>query len=143
MPIAKLSQKINQPVETVFQTVTDVTSFPQWNPTTRTARRLTQEPTGNGTRFEMSITGFGKQELIIEEYQENKQVRLVPVSNMFDGGHRFVFYAEGNATRIEHELEMNAKGLFKLLTPLMGLMSGKNLRDTALALETHLHKQSS
>ena len=138
MPLARVSQVINRPVEAVFQAVTDVSRFPQWNPTTKSARRLSQGAIGNGTRFEMSITGFGKQELVLEEYRVNQQVRLVPVSNLIGGGHRFIFTAEGDKTRIDHELEMVPKGVFRLLSPLMGMMSRKNLRDTAAALETYL-----
>ena len=142
MPLARLSQTINRPVEQVFQTVTDITAFPKWNPTTKSARRLTPGKMGNGTRFEMSITGFGKQELILEEYQENRQVRLVPVSNLIGGGHRFMFTTDGDGTRIDHELEMVPKGVFKVFSPLMGMMSRRNLRDTAAALETYLQNRN-
>jgi ligand-binding SRPBCC domain-containing protein len=141
MAIAKLSQTINKPVQEVFATVTTVTNFPQWNPTTKSARKLTDGEVGNGTKFEMSIRGFGKQELVLEEYERNKQVRLIPISSMIHGGHRFIFMAEGDKTRIDHELEMKPKGLFKLFGPLMGVMARKNLSDTAKALQEYLEGQ--
>jgi hypothetical protein len=39
---------------------------------------------------------------------------------------------------VYHELEMQPKGIFRLLTPMMGVIGRKNLRDTANALQAHL-----
>ncbi len=55
-----------------------------------------------------------------------------------EGGHRFSFTADGADTRIDHELEMRPKGLFRLFAPMMGMIGRKNLRDTADALQRHL-----
>ncbi len=54
-----------------------------------------------------------------------------------EGGHRFSFTAQGNGTRIDHELVMLAKGWFRLFSPLMAMIGRKNLRDTANALQRH------
>ena len=56
------------------------------------------------------------------------------------GGHRFLFTAQGSATRIDHELEMTPKGLFKIFSPLMGMIGAKNLRGTAAALQRYLER---
>ena len=141
MPVAKLSQRINIPVQEVFQTVTDLRTFPKWNPTTKFVRKLTEDDIGAATRFEMAIKGFGKQELVLEEYEKNKQVRLVPISKMIGGGHRFIFTSEGDQTRIDHQLEMSPKGFFKLFAPMMGSMSRKNLSNTANALQSYLENK--
>ena len=58
------------------------------------------------------------------------------------GGHRFLLTAEGARTRVDHELEMTPKGLFKLFAPLMGVMGGRNLRDTADALQSYLERSA-
>jgi uncharacterized protein YndB with AHSA1/START domain len=44
----------------------------------------------------------------------------------------------GDATRIDHELEMRPKGAFVLLAPMMGAIGRKNLKDTSRALQTHV-----
>jgi len=41
---------------------------------------------------------------------------------------------------MDHELEMTPKGVFKFFSPLMGMVGGKNLRDTANALQTYLER---
>jgi uncharacterized protein YndB with AHSA1/START domain len=140
MAIVKLSQVIHKPVEEVFRTVVDVASFPKWNPTTPGARKLTSGEVGEGTRFELEIRGFGKVLQELREFERNKRVRLVPDIRFLTGGHRFIFTAEGDRTRIDHELEMTPKGVFWIFAPLMGMMGRKNLRGTANALQAYLER---
>ena len=140
MAVVKRTQVINKPVDVVFQAVVDVANFPKWNPTTPSARKLSAGEIGDGTRFELEIRGFGKVEQQLREFERNRRVRLVPSFKLLTGGHRFIFTAEGTKTRIDHELEMTPKGVFKIFTPLMGMMGKKNLRDTAHALQRYLER---
>ena len=140
MAILKLTQVIHKPVEEVFHTVIDVANFPKWNLTTPGARKLKPGETGEGTQFEMEIKGFGKTLQSLEEFKLNKQVRLVPHIKLLAGGHRFIFTAEGDRTRIDHELEMTPKGMFKIFAPIMGMIGRKNLRTTANALQNYLER---
>ena len=140
MAVVTRTQVINKPVDVVFQTVVDVANFPKWNPTTPSARKLSAGEIGNGTRFELEIKGFGKVEQELREFERDKRVRLVPSFKLLTGGHRFVFTADGVKTRIDHELEMTPRGVFKVFIPLMGVMGKKNLRDTANALQSYLER---
>ena len=140
MAVAKLTQVINKPVDVVFETVVDVASFPKWNPSTPRARKLSNGEIGNGTRFELEIRGLGKVPQELREFERNKRVRLVPSMKMISGGHRFVFTAQGATTRIDHELEMTPKGIFKIFTPLIGMMGKKNLGDLANSLQKYLER---
>jgi uncharacterized protein YndB with AHSA1/START domain len=141
MAIIKRSQIIHKPVDQVFRTVVDVSNFPKWNPTTPGARKLSSGETGEGTRFELQIKGFGKVLQELQEFERNKRVRIVPSIRFLTGGHRFVFTAEGDSTRIDHELEMTPKGFFRIFTPMIGMMGRKNLRDTANALQAYLERR--
>jgi len=138
--VQKLTQVIRKPVEEVFGTVIDVANFPRWNPTTPSARKLTAGATGEGTQFELEIKGFGKVLQELQEFRPNQQVRIVPHFKVLTGGHRFIFTADRNGTRVDHELEMTPKGVFKIFIPLMGMMGKKNLRDTANALQRYLER---
>jgi len=138
--VRKLTQVIRKPVEEVFGTVIDVANFPRWNPTTPSARKLTAGATGEGTQFELEIKGFGKVLQELQEFRPNQQVRIVPHFKVLTGGHRFIFTADRNGTRVDHELEMTPKGVFKIFIPLMGMMGKKNLRDTANALQRYLER---
>ena len=140
MAVITCTQVINKPVDVVFQTVVDVASFPNWNRNTPSARKLSNGEIGNGTRFELELRGLGKVQHELREFDRNKQVRLVPSFKILSGGHRFIFTAEGAKTRIDHELEMSPKGVFKIFTPLIGIVGKKNLRDTANALQRYLER---
>ena len=140
MAILRLAQVIARPLEQVFDTVVDVANFPQWNPTTRSARKLTDGPVGNGTMFELEIRGFGKVQQELQEFERNRSVRLVPHTKILAGGHRFRFKAVGTDTRIDHELEMIPKGIFRVFSVFMPMIGKKNLRDTAAALKAHLER---
>ena len=74
----------------------------------------------------------------MQELEPNQRARIVPHMKTLEGGHRFHFTAQGDETRIDHELEMHPKGLFRVLLPIIGLIGRKNLRDTANALQRHL-----
>jgi len=140
MAVVKRTQVINKPVDLVFQTVIDVANFPNWNPSTPSARKLSNGEIGNGTRFELEIRGLGKVQQELREFDRNRQVRLVPILKLLTGGHRFVFTADGTKTRIDHELEMTPKGVFKIFIPLMSMMGKKNLSDLANALQRYLER---
>jgi uncharacterized protein YndB with AHSA1/START domain len=140
MAVIKRIQVIDKPVEQVFETVVNVANFPKWNPTTPSARKLSPGEIGEGTRFELEIRGFGKVPQELREFEKNKRVRLVPSMRFLSGGHRFLFTAQGAATRIDHELEMTPKGLFKIFSPFMGMIGAKNLRETAAALQRYLER---
>ena len=140
MAVQRLTQVIRKPVEEVFRTVIDVANFPRWTPTTPSARKLTAGATGEGTQFELEIKGFGKVLQELQEFRPNQQVRIVPHFKVLTGGHRFIFTADPNGTRVDHELEMTPKGVFKIFIPIMGMMGKKNLRDTANALQRYLER---
>lgn len=138
MSTSKLTQTIDRPVADVFATVTDLTTYPEWNPTTASATKLTEGDLKNGTRFELSVRGLGKQEMELTEFEQNKRVRLEPRSKMFGGGHRFTFDDNGDKTTVHHELQMDAKGIFILMSPFMRIMASRNLKKTASSLKRHL-----
>src|SRR5436190_24306730 len=106
MAMMKLTQHISRSVHDVFAVITDVANFPRWNPTTKSARKVSEGITGEGTEFELEISGFGKTRQSLQEFALDKQVKLVPHMKTVTGCHRFILTAEGEGTRIDHELEM-------------------------------------
>jgi uncharacterized protein YndB with AHSA1/START domain len=138
MALITRTQVIERPVDEVFAAVADAGNFAAWNPTIKASRRLDVGEVGNGSRFEWQLRGFGK---VIQEFQEfrrNEQLRIVPQLKSISGGHRFLFTRQGDTTRIDHELEMVPKGIFRLFAPMIARTGQRNLRDTAAALEAHL-----
>jgi Polyketide cyclase / dehydrase and lipid transport len=140
MTMITRSQTISATIDDVFDTIVDGGSFAAWNPTIRSSRRLDSGEVSNGTRFEWDLRGFGKVVQELQEFERPNQVRIVPHIKQLAGGHRFRLTEEGDATRVDHELEMRPKGAFLLFAPMMGMIGRKNLRDTANALRAHIEK---
>ena len=141
MTLITRTQVIDRPGEEVFATVVDAGDYAAWNPTVKASRRVSEGEIGEGSRFEWELRGFGK---VIQEFQEfkrNEQVRIVPQLKSLAGGHRFRFAAEGDATRVDHELELVPKGIFRLFAPLMARTARNNLRETAEALQRRVERR--
>ena len=131
------TQVINKPVEEVFDLLADAGSYAEWNPTIRSSRWLDDPPHGNGARFEWGLRGLGKVVQELGEFEPLVQLRIVTDLKPVKGGHRFHLTANGDATRIDHELEVTPRGIFRLLGPMLVRNGRKSLRDTANAISTH------
>ena len=138
MPILKLSQVIERPIADVCNAIADVGNSAQWNPTVAASRKLDDGEPHEGTRFEMSVKGFGNVPQTLEEFERDRSARYVPHFRVMSGGHRFRLTAQGTTTTVDHELEMRPCGIFVLMTPFMGMMGRKNLAATADALKQYI-----
>jgi hypothetical protein len=140
MALITRTQFIKKTVDEVFAVVVDGASWADWNPTVRASRRLDGGPIGNGARFEWDLRGVGKVVQEFQEFEPNTRVRFVTHVKTLGGGHLFCFSTQGEGTRIDHEVEIRPKGVFRLFAPMMGLIGRKDLRDTAAALQAHLER---
>jgi len=138
----RLSQVIDRPADDVFDVIVDLESFPRWNPTTKSARKLSPGEPGEGTTFELAIRGFGKTVQELRGFERDRRVTLVPHFSALSGGHTFVLTPEGGGTRVDHELEMNPRGAWRVMGPLMPFLGRRNLRKTADALKAWLERAS-
>jgi len=129
-------------VEKVFQTIIEIENFPKWNPTTPVTKKISAGEAKEGSEFEMKVRGFGMVKQTLEEFDRDKQVKIVPHIKMLGGGHRFIFKnLGGNETQIDHEMIMIPKGIFKLFSPMMKKMGEKNVTALADALQKYLENK--
>ena len=134
-----MSQTIRSPVDRVFETAVRLDEFPTWSPRNPWAKKLTDGEIGEGTRFRMGIKGFGKITNELREFERNKRVTVAPLTSRLEGGHRWLFTDLGSGeTRIDHELELDPKGFFKLMKPMLRANGKKTVEETAAALKAHL-----
>src|SRR6266481_5464592 len=130
--IYKKTQVIKAPVEKVFKTIIEIENFPKWNPTTAVTRKISGGEAKEGSEFEMKVRGFGMVKQTLEEFDRNRQVKIVPHIKMLEGGHRFIFKKiNENETQVDHEMIMIPKGIFKLFSPMMKKMGEKNVNALA------------
>jgi uncharacterized protein YndB with AHSA1/START domain len=130
-----LTQTIDRPAAAVFAAIVDLESFPRWNPTTKSARKLSPGEVGEGTRFELAIRGFGRTVQELRGFERDRRVTLVPHIKALGGGHTFVLTPEDGTTRIDHQLEMIPKGAMRLFGPFVVILGRRNLTKTATALK--------
>src|SRR5437867_5857551 len=130
----QLTPPIQRPVEDVFGTLIAAGDFATWNPTIKASRQLTPGDPGDGSQFEWDLRGFGTVRQELREFERDRRLRLMPLMKSLSGGHRFILTDLGQETRVDHEIEMTPRGLFKLFSPIMGMIGRKNLNDTANAL---------
>jgi uncharacterized protein YndB with AHSA1/START domain len=130
------TQVINKPVEEVFDVLADLGSWAKWNSTIRSSRWVDDPPHGNGARFEWGLRGLGKVVQELQEFEPHVQLRILTNLKPVKGGHRMRLTSNGDATRIDHELEINPKGIFRLFGPMLVMNGRRNLRDTANAIDT-------
>jgi uncharacterized protein YndB with AHSA1/START domain len=142
--VLTLSQLIDRPVTEVFEAIVDVESFPSWNPTTKSAKRLSPGETGEGTRFELTIRGFGRTVQELQGFERDRRVTLVPHIQALSGGHTFVLSPESDGrTRVDHQLEMTPRGPWKVFGPIVAMVGRRNLQQTASALKDWLERPGS
>jgi uncharacterized protein YndB with AHSA1/START domain len=134
-----MSATIRSPVDRVFETAVQLDEFPSWSPRNPWAKKLTDGEIGEGSRFEMGIKGSGKITNELRDFERNQRVMVVPLTNMLEGGHRWLFTDLGNGeTRIDHELELDPKGVFRLMKAMSRANGKKTVKETAAALKAHL-----
>ena len=137
MAVITRTQVINKPVKEVFDLLADAGSYAKWNATIRSSRWLDGQPHGNGARFEWGLRGLGMVVQELGEFEPPVQLRIVTDLKPVKGGHRFRLTANGDATRIDHELEITPNGIFRLFAPMLIMNGRKNVRDTANAINSH------
>ena len=137
MAVLTRTQVINKPVDEVFSVLADAGNWAEWNPTIRSSRWLDNQSPGNGAQFEWGLRGLGKVVQELGEFKPNAQLRVVTDLKPVKGGHRFRLTVTGDATRIDHELEIIPRGIYRLFAPMLVMNGRKNLRDTANAIQTH------
>jgi hypothetical protein len=75
----------------------------------------------------------------LREFEPNRRVMVAPITRILSGGHRWLFTdLGGDTTRIDHELELDAHGIFLPMQPLLRANGKKTIRVTAAALARHL-----
>ena len=122
---------INRPVETVFDFVADARNELRYNPLMLRAEKTSDGPIGLGTRFRTEITSMGRTtEWFIEitGHERPRQLTSSTHSSAVDIQGTLTFDPIGVGTRLRWSWELKPRGVFKLMTPLIGRM-GQRLEE--------------
>jgi uncharacterized membrane protein len=123
MPHAEESITINRPVSVVFNFVLDGTNNALWRPAVLDIERVSGKPSGAGAVFKQGLKGPGGRRVAgdyeIVECQPDVLIRFQVIAGPARPTGIYRFEAVGNATRVTFALNLEAKGLTRLISPMI------------------------
>lgn len=144
MPHAEESILINRPANIVFNFVLDGMNNPLWRPAVLDIERVPGKPSGAGAVFKQGLKGPGGRRIEgdyeIVECQPDELIRFQVIAGPARPTGVYRFEASGNATRVTFALNLDAKGLTRLISPMIAsTMKGEvaTLSNLKAYLESH------
>lgn len=124
MPHAEETILINRPTSAVFDFVLDGTNNPLWRPAVLDIERVPGKPADVGAVFKQGLKGPGGRRIEgdyeIVECRPNELIAFQVISGPARPTGMYRFEAVGNATRVTFALHLDAKGLTRLISPMIG-----------------------
>ena len=132
---------IQAPVERVFDTVADSRREPSFNPAMTTVELLTPEPIGLGTKFRARMGKAGMEMLVeLTEFDRPRRVGSRTTSSMMETEGTLTCTSEAGGTRLSWNWQVQPKGRFRALTPLVGLLGHRMERKIWTGLKRELER---
>lgn len=123
MPHAEESITINRPVGDVFEFVLDGTKNPLWRPAVLDIERVPGKPSDVGAVFKQGLKGPGGRRIDgdyeIVECQPNELIKFQVITGPARPSGIYRFESLGNSTRVTFTLHLDAKGLTRLISPMI------------------------
>lgn len=137
---------IDRPVEEVFDTVADARNEPRYNPLVRRAVQTTPGAIGRGTRFREETMILGRPvATVIEHIDYERPRRLVSAIRMatMDVRGTLTFDPAPGGTRMRWAWDLQPRGVFRLLTPLIARVGPRLERTNWANLKRFLEARES
>jgi uncharacterized protein YndB with AHSA1/START domain len=135
---------IERAAEEVFDFVADERNEPQYNPRMTHAEKISPGPIGVGTRFRSVMTGTGPAVEMTIEYtaydRPNRLASTTHLSNMDIEG-VLLFEPVSDGTRMQWIWDIEPRGLYKLIGPLVQRMGERQERAIWTGLKHLLEAQ--
>lgn len=130
--------RIDRPAEEIWDYFTDIANDPEWNPSAIKARKTSNGPLGVGSTFHVVRKMSGPMKLEYTEYSRPLRWALRGVGR----GMSFTYSADltpsGGSTELRSNMNLEPKGFFKLLTPVLASVTAKQLTQVHQALKRKL-----
>jgi uncharacterized protein YndB with AHSA1/START domain len=136
------SVRIDRPAENVWDYFTDVGNDPDWNPQAISVRKTTEGPLGVGSRFHVVRKMPGPMDLEYTEYARPLRWSLRGVGRGMTFTYSAALTPSGSSTELTSRMQLEPKGVFKLLSPVMRSVTAKQLSEVHLALKRKLESNA-
>jgi hypothetical protein len=123
MPVITETVETDLPTEQTFDYVANFENIVEWDPGVTAARKVTGEPAGVGTEYELDLEYGGSLLSMVYRITEWDPPRLVVLEG--DGDRSFAidrisFRPTSGGTAVEYQAEIKMKGVFLLAQPFLG-----------------------
>jgi carbon monoxide dehydrogenase subunit G len=118
----EMSERIARSPRDVFEFITTPDNAPTILPSVQSMVKLTEGPVGVGTRYRETRLMNGKAEqaeLEVVDYVPGEKYAMRNLTAGIETVYRYTFRPEGGGTRVDLACEVRARGLKKLLLPLV------------------------
>jgi hypothetical protein len=135
---------VNRPVEEVFDFVADERNEPRYNPRMLRAEKLSPGPIGAGTRFRAEFGSRGRPVAITEITSHERPYRLASATHMsmMEVRGTLTFDRVPEGTRMRWQWEIEPRGLFRLVAPLLVRIGRRQEQATWASLKRFLEDQA-
>lgn len=135
---------IERPVDEVFAFVTDQTNTPRWQAGLVELERTTPGPIGVGTKHKGARVFMGRRMELANEYTAYEPGRLVTFRTTSGPPlvASYLFESVPGGTRLTSRVELQGKGLFGLLEPVIGSGLRREMKAALPALKALLEGSS-
>src|SRR5919202_2998489 len=132
MPRIEREIVIHRPVEEVFDFMADGRNEPQYNPHMLRAEQTSAGPIGRGTRFRTEVMTRGRSmemayEITAYERPQRLASRLSKPLPVMDVQSTETFEPARGGTRMRWVWDVEPRGVFRLMPPLLARMLGRRL----------------
>jgi Polyketide cyclase / dehydrase and lipid transport len=126
---------ITRPVEEVFDVVADERNEPRYNPRMRRAEQTSTGPIGLGTRFRAESMMMGRpveMAIVITAYERPRRLASATHLSTMEIQGSLTFDPVPEGTRMRWSWDLEPRGIFKLMTPLVARV-GQRQEETIWA----------
>ena len=121
MPKHTLTFHLDAPPERVFDYIADVRNEAEWSKDIQSVELAGDGPIGSGTKFDCVYRGFGPVQLTITDFRRPERLGFLGDGPRIRMDFVMDLAPEGDGTSVTMALEMQPKGAFRLLTPMLAL----------------------
>jgi hypothetical protein len=136
---------INRPVDEVFDFVADERNEPRYNPRLRHAEQTSAGPIGRGTQFRAETSMLGRpvpMTIQITAYDRPRRLASSTRLSTMDVNGTLTFAPVAGGTRMGWSWQLEPRGVFKLITPLVARMGRRQEESIWANLKQFMEAQT-
>ena len=113
-----------RPADDVFTYMADLRNFAEWDPGVKKVVQAVGDGGGPATEFDVSVSGTTLR-YVTKEHVAPKHLLVVAESSTLVSTDRVTVEATGDGTIVTYDADLQLKGVFKLLGPVLALAFGR------------------